>query len=332
MANNLFANVPAACVARQTISFASAGFDSSNTNIIYLVGSPIKSFVPGRPINGITGFVEGNGYWIVPKQNMDKTAILCPPVPDCVDDGMFTLTIAVTGVPDPIVYTVNGEVWDNGQRAFPAGTVIEDVVLTIPGYTITPISVSDVLMDMDKTITFDAVAEDAGFDPIDSEWNSGSGGELSNASRTSNDLFLVDQGSGGYGFTSLKLAPGEVGKVKCRLSSFGLFLYPDSRPNENPIENSTPYAMLHSGNKIKCLSFPSSPGGTYAEFTGYPDGTPVLVEMELTADECIFYAGDSRTELHRIDRTSDTVRIAVDLAGSGTDGITELLQTGFTLV
>lgn len=83
MANNLFANVPAACVAKQTISFASAGFNSTNTEIIYVVGSPIKSFVPGRPINGISGFVEGSGYWIVPKISMDKTAILIPPVPNC---------------------------------------------------------------------------------------------------------------------------------------------------------------------------------------------------------------------------------------------------------
>lgn len=83
MANNLFANIPAIVVAKESTSFASAGLNSTTVEIIYLVGSPIKSFVPGRPINGITAFEEGRGYWIVPKQNMDKEAILIPPIPVC---------------------------------------------------------------------------------------------------------------------------------------------------------------------------------------------------------------------------------------------------------
>lgn len=81
MANNLFADVPAAVVATQTISFASAGFDTSNTRIIYEVGSPLKSYVPGRAINAVTSFTTGNGYYIVPKLDMDKTAYLIPPIP-----------------------------------------------------------------------------------------------------------------------------------------------------------------------------------------------------------------------------------------------------------
>lgn len=80
MANNLFADVPAACVAKQTIDFATAGFDSTNTRIIYEVGSPLKSFVPGRSINAVTGFTTDKGYYIVPKLDMDKTAYLAPPI------------------------------------------------------------------------------------------------------------------------------------------------------------------------------------------------------------------------------------------------------------
>lgn len=80
MANNLFADVPAAVVATQTISFASAGFDTTNTRIIYEVGSPLKSYVPGRAINAVTGFTLGNGYYIVPKLDMDKSAYLIPPI------------------------------------------------------------------------------------------------------------------------------------------------------------------------------------------------------------------------------------------------------------
>lgn len=100
MANNLFADVPAAAVARQTISFASAGFDTTNTRIIYEVGSPLKSYVPGRAINAVTGFTTGNGYYIVPKLDMDKSAYLIPPIPE------------------------------GGSEPPPGGTTIEDVAYT----------------------------------------------------------------------------------------------------------------------------------------------------------------------------------------------------------
>jgi hypothetical protein len=81
MANNLFADVPAACVAKQTIDFAAAGFDVDNTRIIYEVGSPLKSWVPGRAINAVIGFTANKGYYIVPKLDMDKTSYLAPPLP-----------------------------------------------------------------------------------------------------------------------------------------------------------------------------------------------------------------------------------------------------------
>lgn len=80
MANNLFANIPAACVAKSTISFASAGLDVTNINIIFEVGSPLKSWKPERSLNGITGFTADKGYYIVPKVSMDQTAILVPPL------------------------------------------------------------------------------------------------------------------------------------------------------------------------------------------------------------------------------------------------------------
>ena len=76
MANNLFANVFAAGIAKQTISFAAAGFDSTNTAIIYQLGSPLKSYVPGRGINAVTGFTQNRQYYLVPIADMDKTAYL----------------------------------------------------------------------------------------------------------------------------------------------------------------------------------------------------------------------------------------------------------------
>lgn len=94
MANNLFADVPAACVAKSTVDFATAGFDSTNTRIIYEVGSPLKSYIPGRAINAVTSFTAGKGYYIVPKLDMDKSSVLAPPLPT----GGLTQLNAPTGL------------------------------------------------------------------------------------------------------------------------------------------------------------------------------------------------------------------------------------------
>jgi hypothetical protein len=80
MANNLFGNIPAACVSKSTIAFSSAGLDVTNINIIFEVGSPLKSWKPERTINAVTGFTADKGYYIVPKVDLDLTAILVPPL------------------------------------------------------------------------------------------------------------------------------------------------------------------------------------------------------------------------------------------------------------
>jgi hypothetical protein len=80
MANNLFAEVPAACVATQTVSFVAAGFTELNTRVIYEIGNPIKSWKPNRTINAITSFTAGKGYYIIPMADMDKEAYLAPPI------------------------------------------------------------------------------------------------------------------------------------------------------------------------------------------------------------------------------------------------------------
>jgi hypothetical protein len=81
MANNLFANTPAFAVARQTVSFAAAGFDETNVSIIFEAGNPFKSWKPTRTTNSITGFTEGVGYMIRPLVSMDKETYLIPPIP-----------------------------------------------------------------------------------------------------------------------------------------------------------------------------------------------------------------------------------------------------------
>jgi len=86
MANNIFSGYPNVAIARQTISFESLSFTSSNIVIIYEVGEATKSYKPGNEINPITGFTEGKGYWIVSKVNMDLEDYLIPPIPVCDDD------------------------------------------------------------------------------------------------------------------------------------------------------------------------------------------------------------------------------------------------------
>jgi hypothetical protein len=81
MANNIKGGAPNAVVASETVSFATAGITSVNTEIIYLVDNPLKSYVPGRAINGISGFEEGKGYYFIAKVDMDLEAYLIPPIP-----------------------------------------------------------------------------------------------------------------------------------------------------------------------------------------------------------------------------------------------------------
>lgn len=74
MPNNLFANTPFSGTAKRAALFSSIpAISSSSIGIIFKVGSPLKSYIPGRAINGITGFEKGAGYYIMPKTNLDLT-------------------------------------------------------------------------------------------------------------------------------------------------------------------------------------------------------------------------------------------------------------------
>jgi hypothetical protein len=80
MANNIFGPGPNAVVSKSTVDFVTAGINSTNTEIIYLVGNPLKSYIPGRAINGITGFEAQKGYYLVAKVNFDIESIVAPPL------------------------------------------------------------------------------------------------------------------------------------------------------------------------------------------------------------------------------------------------------------
>jgi hypothetical protein len=76
---NILANIPAVAVAKQTISFADAGLNAGNMEIIFEVGAPLLSWRPNRTLNGVSGFTYDKGYYIVPKSDLNLSAILGPP-------------------------------------------------------------------------------------------------------------------------------------------------------------------------------------------------------------------------------------------------------------
>lgn len=77
---NIVANTANILVAKSTVDFVTAGITGSNTHIIFKVDGDLQSYVPGRLINGITGFEADKGYYIVSKSNLNLSAILAPPL------------------------------------------------------------------------------------------------------------------------------------------------------------------------------------------------------------------------------------------------------------
>jgi hypothetical protein len=102
MANNIKGGAPNAVVATDTVDFITAGITITNTAIIYLVDNPLKSYIPGRSINGITGFETGKGYYMVAKLDVDLSAHLIPPIPSGGGGG------GSTDIADAFITAVNG--------------------------------------------------------------------------------------------------------------------------------------------------------------------------------------------------------------------------------
>lgn len=96
MANNIKIGLNA-IVAKATATFATAGINTSNTEIIFKVDQGLSSFVPGRAINGISGFESNKGYYMVAKTAFDLEAYVVPPIssiPQLAQPGSFAATPA----------------------------------------------------------------------------------------------------------------------------------------------------------------------------------------------------------------------------------------------
>lgn len=81
MANNLKVG-PNVALPLGAFSFVSAGFTAQNCAIIYKVGDPNRSWIPGRDFNQITGFEIGDfGYYIIMLQAGDFTEFVATRIP-----------------------------------------------------------------------------------------------------------------------------------------------------------------------------------------------------------------------------------------------------------
>lgn len=89
----------------------------------------------------------------VTKVNMGSTLVWSS---EPVDDPV--LTIVVNGIDNVDGYQVygNGVLWPDNKKTFPLGTTLVDLIIEVIGYTLDPVSVDTVLMDGDKTLTFEA--------------------------------------------------------------------------------------------------------------------------------------------------------------------------------
>jgi hypothetical protein len=77
---NVFGGQFNGVVAKNSGAFVDVGVNSVNTRIIFELGASIKSFVPGRAINGISGFTAEKAYYWIANADMDQTANFIPPI------------------------------------------------------------------------------------------------------------------------------------------------------------------------------------------------------------------------------------------------------------
>jgi hypothetical protein len=80
MANNLLAgNNGFYC--KQSVLFADAGFNATNTLAIFKIGNPSESWNPAPgSLNTIEGFEEGKSYYVIMKSDIDASAYGIPPL------------------------------------------------------------------------------------------------------------------------------------------------------------------------------------------------------------------------------------------------------------
>lgn len=239
------------------------------------------------------------------------------------------LTLVVNGLDDEYEVAVDGLVWTDNKKAFPPGTILTNVTPTIEGWILDPLSVAEVVMDSSKTLTFEATFVDDGFLPIDDETSLQEGGFIqANVIRNGNTYSLIPGASGFSLFgTDLIIRTGEVASLKSVITGYMFGVVPVSSPTHN--QYNFAYGAIRAQNgQTTAIAFLNTPDSEYVN-TPTSQLEPVLVEIEFTATEVIWYYGLARTEWHRTNRRSGDYYIAADVADNGR--IAYFRQEGFTL-
>lgn len=215
MANNIKVGLNA-IVAKATATFATAGLNSTNTEVIFKVDQGLASFVPGRAINAISGFEADKGYYMIAKTAIDLEAYVVPPIssiPQLAQPASFTATpagttqinlswAAVTNATGYVVdratnsgfttgvslaiYSGSGTSYNNTGLS-PSTTYYYRIRATAAGYTDSAYSTDDAITsgssyNIDTTALIDALT--------------GAGVTLSTPEKDAYDAFIVSMKSG----------------------------------------------------------------------------------------------------------------------------------------
>lgn len=281
-----------------------------------------KAFAPGTVLQNLA--VTSTGYSItpanVPNVTMDEDKSLIFEAVETGDDPF--LTIVVNGIVGPYDVAANNVLWPNNQKSFPLRTVLENFVVTVEDYDISPSILEQVVVDEDKTLTFTGVSQ--GFSHIDIEWEPSNGGHLNvDVFRDGNTLTAIPGSSGDRAcWTDLKLHDGNVGSIKCMLHQGIIGILKNTEVVGG--HNTFAYSVLtETDGRIVAAVFLNTDKSQYVSLPGYV--WPRLIEIEFTLTEVIWYHGDARTEWLRIDRLSDEYYI-----GAGVyEKVENIRQKGF---
>lgn len=236
------------------------------------------------------------------------------------------LTIVVNGLDEDYQVVVNGVEWVDHKKEFPIGTVLENLRVRVEDYDLDPTFVDQVIIDSNKTLTFEATSQ--GFSHLDDEWEDDNGGHLeSNLTRTGNSLFIVPSSVNNHiawagaemfmadGNASLKfeLHEGMIGVLKDGESVGG--------------QNNFAYGVKTDGAQIVATTWLGDPANdNYIPLAGYTH--PIIIEMEFTPTEVVWYHGDGvdRLEWFRYERLDFDYYVGAEVYTS----IENIKQKGFT--
>lgn len=129
-----------------------------------------------------------------------------------VEDTDPYLTIDITGVDDDYEVAVDDVVWPLNRKSFPSGTILDNLTVTVSGYTIVPGTIDNVLITGNTTLYFTATPVETG-----TIWN------LQNLEiLNGNDFYPT--GGDARGWTTGYILAGGIGSIQGRsnVTIFGL--------------------------------------------------------------------------------------------------------------